>query len=123
MCFGAGTLDEQGARPRSDFGPRLIRDKRYNAWVSINRKIARLHNSAADPPEKESRLGRNEQEHQQALARFTQTVDSLPRKDSHPLYVPRGPNPSDRGRQESIERLNYFYATSKPHAHFTSVIR
>ena len=123
MCSGAGTLDEQGFRPRGDFGPRVIREKRHNAWVSSKRRIARLHNLAEDPPAKETLLGCNELEHQQALARFTQIVDSLPRRDSHPLYVPRTPNPSDRRRQESIERLEYFKATSKPHAHFTSVIR
>jgi len=60
VCFAAETLDEQGVRPRSVFCPRVIRDKRHNTWVSSKRKIARLHNFAEDPPEKENLLGRNE---------------------------------------------------------------
>lgn len=96
LSFGAGTLDEEGVRPRRDFGPRVIRDKRYKVWVSSNRKIERLHDLAEDPLEKVNLLGSEEKEHRQVLARFTQIVDSLPEKDGRPLYEPRAPNPWDR---------------------------
>jgi hypothetical protein len=100
LSFGSGTLDEQGVRPRRDFGPRVIRDKRYKVWVSSNRKIDRLHDLAEDPLEKVNLLGSKEPEHQQALARFMQIVDSLPEKDGRPLYEPRAPNPWDRQMAE-----------------------
>ena len=100
LSFGSAKLDEQGVRPGKDFGQRVIRDKRYKAWVNTNKKIDRLHDLQEDPLEETNLIGSNLKEHQQALAKFQQVVNTLPDKDARPSYEPRAANPWDRKQQK-----------------------
>ena len=98
MSLGTGSakLDDRGVRGRKNFSPRVIRDRRYKAWVFQNRKIDRLHDLKADPSEEINLLDSTAAEHKQALAIFQQVVDRLPARDARPLYEPRAANSWDR---------------------------
>jgi hypothetical protein len=96
LSFGAATLDEQGVRPGKNFGKRVLRDKRYKAWINTNKRIDRLHDLQQDPKEETNLIDSKMSEHQQALAKFQQVVDSLPDQDARPSYEPRAANPWDR---------------------------
>lgn len=96
VSFGRAKLDEQGVRPGKDFVKRVIRDKRYKAWVNTNKRIDRLHDLQQDPKEETNLIDSKAEEHQQALAKFQQVVNTLPDKDARPSYEPRAANPWDR---------------------------
>ena len=96
LSFGSGKLDKNGVRGMRDFAPRVLRDKRYKVWVSETKKIERLHDLQADPLEESNLINNNEKAHQQALAKFTQVVSTLPEKDARPFYEPRAANAWDR---------------------------
>ena len=96
VSFGRAKLDEQGVRPGKDFVKRVIRDKRYKAWVNTNKHIDRLHDLQQDPKEETNLIDSKAEEHQQALAKFQQVVNTLPDKDARPSYEPRTANPWDR---------------------------
>jgi hypothetical protein len=100
MSLGSGSskLDDRGVCGRTSFSPRVIRDRRYKAWVSQNRKIDRLHDLQEDPLEENNLVDSKAEEHKQALAKFRQVVSTLPDKDARPLYKPRAANPWDRRR-------------------------
>jgi arylsulfatase A-like enzyme len=98
MALGSGQakLDKDGVRGRKNFAARVLRDKRYKAWVSESKKIERLHDLSKDPLEKTNLVDSTEEDHQQALAKFTQIVGAMPDKDARPLYEPRAANAWDR---------------------------
>jgi len=95
LGFGAARLTENGVRGETDFEKRVIRDKRYKVWVSREKKVIRLHDLKKDPWEKTNLLDSDLAAHKEALQKFQVVVDSLPDKDSHPLYEPRASNPWD----------------------------
>jgi len=61
-----------------------------------NLKIDRLHDLQQDPKEETNLIDSKEESHQQALAKFTQILSTLPDKDARPSYEPRAANPWDR---------------------------
>lgn len=98
LGHGPAELDGKGIRGANDFADRVIRDKRFKAWVDTDRKIDRLHDLADDPSEEKNLLatGTLSARQQDALRKFQSVVDSLPARDARPLYEPRAPNPWDR---------------------------
>ena len=62
---------------------------------TLTRQIDRLHDLSQDPKE-ETNLIDSKEKHQQALAKFTQILSTLPDKDARPSYEPRAANPWDR---------------------------
>jgi arylsulfatase A-like enzyme len=90
------TLDEKGIRPLKDFGPRVIRDKRYKAWVNSNKKVERLHDLQKDPGEVTNLVQSDLAEDKEALQKFMAVVGTFPEKDARMLYEPRAANPWDR---------------------------
>jgi arylsulfatase A-like enzyme len=94
--YGAAQLTENGVRNMTDFGKRVIRDKRHKVWVSEEKKIIRLHDIKMDPREKTNLLDSDLTLHKEALQKFQAIVDSLPDKDAVRLYEPRAANPWDQ---------------------------
>jgi arylsulfatase A-like enzyme len=99
LGHGPAKLDGKGIRGANDFASRVIRDKRFKAWVDTDRKIDQLYDLAGDPSEEKNLLataGSLTAGQQAALRKFQAIVDSLPARDARPLYEPRAPNPWDR---------------------------
>ena len=101
MSHGSAKLDGQGVRPLKNFGPRVIRDKRYKVWVSESKKIDRLHDLQKDPGEEKNLLQSDLAEEKEALQKFQAVVDNLPAKDARPLYEPRAPNAWDKNLKKT----------------------
>jgi arylsulfatase A-like enzyme len=96
MGRGPARLDEQGIRGADDFGPRVIRDKRYKVWVNTDKVIDQLYDMLQDPWEEHNLIDSDKPEHRTALAKFQAIVDAMPDEDARPLYTPQPPNPWDR---------------------------
>jgi arylsulfatase A-like enzyme len=98
MALGTGTarLTRSGVSGAHDFQQRVIRDKRYKAWVSTEKTIIRLHDLEKDPWEETNLLDIELPTHIEALQKFQAVVDSLPDQDAHPTYEPRAENPWDK---------------------------
>lgn len=96
LGYGAAKLTKDGIRPANRFSTRVIRDKQFKVWVSNEKKIIRLHDLKSDPWEETNLIDSKAKEHQEALAKFQQVVNTLPDKDARPSYEPRAANPWDR---------------------------
>lgn len=96
MGHGPAILDEQGVRGVEDFASRVIRNKRYKAWVNTERAIERLYDLQADPFEQHNLLPDAADAHAVALNGFRRVVESLPAQDARPQYRKRAPNPWDK---------------------------
>lgn len=89
MGHGPARVDNLGVRGQFDFASRVIRDKRYKVWIARNRTIIRLHDLKHDPFERENLLNSNQFEHIQARKKFQAILETMPKKDARPKYVPR----------------------------------
>ena len=96
MGHGAARLDAKGVLGREKFATRVVRDKRYKAWVSSAKEIVRLHDLSEDPWETTNLLTSDRKDVVKALEKFQAVVDKLPDTDGRPAYTPRAANPWDR---------------------------
>jgi len=98
MALGHGPArrDAQGVRGKDDYADRVLRDKRYKAWVGTDRKISHLYDLKADPWEQKNLLDSPDPAHKAALAKLQAVLDSQPTADARPQYTPRSTNPWDR---------------------------
>jgi arylsulfatase A-like enzyme len=96
LGHGAATLDSQGVRGKNDYADRVIRDKRFKAWVGNNKEITELYDLKADPLERENLLESADPDALGALQKFRAVVDSTPDKDARPKYRKSQPLAWDR---------------------------
>lgn len=96
MGHGPARLDDRGVRGQDDFAGRVIRDKRFKAWISPKREIFRLHDLKLDPFEEVNLLDSPAPAHRDAHRKFQAVLDRMPDRDARPSYAPRAPNPWDR---------------------------
>jgi arylsulfatase A-like enzyme len=95
LGHGPARLDDKGVRGQVDYAERVIRDKRYKVWVSEQRQITQLYDLQSDPFEQKNLISSIEPEHLAAIKKFQAVVDTMPEKDSRPVYTPRKANPWD----------------------------
>ena len=93
LGHGAAALDADGVRGKNDYADRVIRDKRYKAWVDTDKQIAELYDLKNDPLEQNNLVESTEPD---VLARFQAVVDATPDQDARPEYRKRRPLPWDR---------------------------
>lgn len=96
LGHGPAILDNKGVRGKVDYAERVIRDKRYKAWISEQRKITLLYDLHSDPFEENNLITSTKPEHLEAIRKFQVVVNAMPEKDARPQYVPRKPNPWDK---------------------------
>ncbi len=98
MAIGRGVseLDARGVRGIHDYNERVIRDKRFKAWVSPQRKIAQLFDLQNDPLEKINLMKNTRPEVKSALRKFQAVVDTTPVEDAKLKYDPRPRRPWER---------------------------
>ena len=96
LGHGPAKLDEKGMRGQVVYAERVIRDKRYKAWVSEKRKITQLYDLLLDPFEHKNLISSTKSEHLAAIKKFQAVVDSMSEKDARPGYTPRKANPWDK---------------------------
>jgi len=96
MGHGAAALDADGVRGKNDYADRVIRDKRYKAWVDTDKRIAELYDLKNDPLEQNNLIESTEPDVRAAIARFQAVVDATPDRDARPQYRQRAPLPWDR---------------------------
>jgi len=96
LGHGAARLDSRGVRGQYDYTPRVLRDKRFKAWVDSDRKITALYDLSRDPLEKKNLLGDDDASVKAAIAKFQAVIVSQPAQDARPQYRPRKANPWDR---------------------------
>ena len=96
LGHGAAALDADGVRGKNDYADRVIRDKRYKAWVDTDKQIAELYDLKSDPLEQDNLVESIEPDVLAARARFQAVVDATPDQDARPDYRKRPPLPWDR---------------------------
>jgi len=104
LGHGAGRLDENGVRGTNDFADRVLRDKRYKAWLEHQPKITALYDLKIDPLEQNNLLNSDKPEHLAALKKFRAIIGSQPKVDGRPLYRPRKANSWDKQLQAKAEK-------------------
>ncbi len=65
---------------------RVIRDKKYKAYVDTTAQIVEIIDVINDPDERTNLIHSREQEIIDAKAKFQQVVDAMPKKDASPKY-------------------------------------
>ena len=95
LGHGAARLDERGVRPKVDYTPRVIRDRRYKAFVQDG-QITKLVDLKTDLEEQHDLSGNEEASAIAARKKFEAVVSTCPEKDARPQYEPTPPRPWDR---------------------------
>jgi hypothetical protein len=96
LGHGAAKLDSQGVRGKHDYTDRVIRDKRYKAWVATDKQITELYDLKDDPLEQKNLLGSTDTGVGAAIRKFQAVIDKTPDKDARPRYRKREPLPWDK---------------------------
>ena len=99
LGHGAAKLDQKGVHGATPYVSRVIRDRRFKAWVSTEGKIDQLYDMKNDPYEKVNLFKKkreNQSEASLALKKFRHVLKSIPDRDARPRYTPRAANPWDR---------------------------
>ncbi|MFK7738757.1 MAG: sulfatase-like hydrolase/transferase [Planctomycetota bacterium] len=104
LGHGPARLDDQGVVGTVPYTPRVIRGKRYKAWVNASRRITALYDLQQDPFESNNLLGSRTGQPAEpltdgaeaALTSMRKIVDEMPSEDARPRYTPRGALPWDR---------------------------
>lgn len=89
LAMGAGTmiLTKDGVRPRTKFGDRVIRDKRWKIWVQGG-GATKLFDLANDPGEANNLIDSRDKQAVAALRTLNGYLAELPKEDGHPQYDP-----------------------------------
>ncbi|MBC8871163.1 MAG: sulfatase-like hydrolase/transferase, partial [Planctomycetes bacterium] len=95
LGHGAARLDERGVRPKVDYTPRVIRDKRYKAFVQDG-QIIKLVDLKTDLEEQQDLSDSEDAAVIDAREKFEAVVSMCPEKDARPQYEPTPPQPWDR---------------------------
>ena len=95
MGHGAGVRDKSGVRARDDFTDRVVRDKRFKAWIGTSGKIEAVYDLKADPWERENLLGKGGEDVVAATKKFQGLLDAMPKVDARPQYTARDALPWD----------------------------
>jgi len=95
LGHGAARLDEKGVRPKVDYTPRVIRDKRHKAFV-LEGKIDKLVDLTTDAEEQQNLLDSTDSQVVAAREKFEAVIRSCPPQDARPQYDPTPPQPWDR---------------------------
>ncbi len=96
LGYGGAKLDADGVHGRNAFTDRVIRDKRFKAWVGTDRRIEKLFDLQADPLEQRNLLGVDRPDVTAALEKFRRLVEAMPERDARPQYRKRQALPWDR---------------------------
>ena len=89
-------LSEGRVVPMQDYDERVLRDKRYKAWVGAGATIKKLFDMEADPFEQHNLIGSKDAEHRAALKKLGAVVASFPSQDAAPAYGLNPPQKWDR---------------------------
>ncbi len=99
LGHGPAKLTATGIAGKSPFVSRVIRDRRWKAWVNEQRKIDQLFDLQTDPLEQTNlidQLSVLDSEARAAFDKFQAVIDHQPAQDARPRYRTRDPNPWDR---------------------------
>ena len=99
MGYGAAQLKADGVRGREPYTDRVLRDKRYKAWVGSDREIHALYDLQKDPGESENLVESDRGDVVDAMKRFRSILASMPQADARPQYRKRKANSWDRKPQ------------------------
>jgi arylsulfatase A-like enzyme len=95
MGFGKARLTAAGVEGREAYTPRIIRGKRFKAWVGADGNVEAFYDLEQDPLEKNNRVSDDSPEVQSARARLQAIVRTMPMRDARPRYRKRPRNPWD----------------------------
>lgn len=69
------------------FRDRVIRDKKYKAYIDTTKVIYELYDLSSDPGERNNLLNSDVPEVKKALGKFNEVLQTLPEEDANPKYT------------------------------------
>ena len=82
--------------PAQPYDDRVLRDKRYKVWVSLQGEIEKLFDMKVDPWEANNLIESDMAEHKAAIKKFEDVLKTFPVVDAAPAYKKNPPQPWDR---------------------------
>jgi hypothetical protein len=102
MGHGPAILDQHGVRGKVDYAPRVLRDKRFKAWVEAPGEIRALYDLEADPTEQRNIIESTKPAVKEALNRLEAISWTMPEGDHRPRYQPRAGNDWDKQAKDVL---------------------
>ncbi|MBX2852233.1 MAG: hypothetical protein KTR15_10855 [Phycisphaeraceae bacterium] len=82
--------------PKDTYDERVLRDKRYKAWVDGKGQVTKLYDMSQDPWEATNLIDSKKHEHLTAIYKFDAVLGKFPEEDAGPAYKKNPPQSWDR---------------------------
>jgi len=109
MGYHPAKLTDRGVEPFYEFGPRVVRDKRFKIWVDEHRKTVKVFDLKNDPGESRNLVESTDPAVIRAKEKLERVVGTFSKKDGRPRYDPTPPRSWDKTIPEINEFLKRYY--------------